>query len=343
MKVRQVNRYVILVSLIVCISFILMGTLSAFAKTPTIALVPKWEGIPYFTVAAEGAKLAGKQLGVNVIYVGPSEPDATQQVQVINNLILRGVDAIGISVMDANVLKPVIKKAREAGIHVFTWDSDAPDSEREVMVQQVSPKELGYTVMDLLAKEMNYKGKFAIITGDLASNQLNEWMEYEKERYQQKYAKTMELASIKAPGVTFDKVFDTVSTMMRTMPEITGYIGEHSEAGPGIAAAAEHVKVSPQKVVAVAITTPDNMRKYFKKGNSVVRYGVLWDVKALGYVSVWVGKQLIEGKPLTDKVPGIEQFEAIEEGYPKYIPEKKWVLLGPPLIFNEKNIDKYHF
>ncbi len=342
---RWYVRSLIVAAMMLAIAFTAYAAGSSEAEESdeiTIAIVPKWEGIPYFTVAEEGAMMAAEELGVTVDYIGPSEPDASQQVDVVNNLILRGVDAIGISVMDANVIESAIAKALEAGMQVFTWDSDAPNSEREVMVQQVAPDELGYTVMDVLAEEMNEEGQFAIITGDLASNQLNEWMGYVEERYEAEYSDTMTLTGIEAPGVTFDKVVDTVTTMMNTRPEISGYVGMHSAAGPGIAAAAEQAGVTSD-IKGVAITTPNNMRKYLTEGESAVQHGVLWDVKALGYLSVWVGKQLVEGGSLSAEVPGIQQFEALEEGYPKYMPDQEWVLLGPPLVFDKDNVENYNF
>src|SRR5699024_11166599 len=53
----------------------------------SIAVVPKLVGIPYFNASETGAEKAGEELGVNVQYTGPTEADASQQVQEIENLI----------------------------------------------------------------------------------------------------------------------------------------------------------------------------------------------------------------------------------------------------------------
>src|SRR4051812_39582972 len=73
-----------------------------------IAVVPKLVGIPYFNASEEGAKKAGKDLGVEVIYTGPTQADAAQQVKVIEDLIAKKVDVIAVAPNDPAALTPVL-------------------------------------------------------------------------------------------------------------------------------------------------------------------------------------------------------------------------------------------
>ena len=91
----------------------------------TIVVMPKLIGIPYFNRSQTGAEQAGKDLGVNVIYNGPSVGDAAQQVQMIEDYITQGVDAICVAPNDAAAMTPVLQKAKEAGIKVLDWDTPA--------------------------------------------------------------------------------------------------------------------------------------------------------------------------------------------------------------------------
>ena len=59
-----------------------------------IVVMPKLVGIPYFTATGEGAEKAGEELGVNVIYNGPTTADAAEQVKMLEDYITQGVDAI---------------------------------------------------------------------------------------------------------------------------------------------------------------------------------------------------------------------------------------------------------
>ena len=74
-----------------------------------------------------------KELGtVECVYRGPIEHEPATQVQIIQDLITQKVDGLAISVSDVGAATGVIKAARDAGIHVITFDADAPGSAREV-------------------------------------------------------------------------------------------------------------------------------------------------------------------------------------------------------------------
>jgi len=49
----------------------------AMAKEWTIAIMPKLIGIPYFNASEVGSLQAGKDMGLNVKYGGPTNADAT--------------------------------------------------------------------------------------------------------------------------------------------------------------------------------------------------------------------------------------------------------------------------
>ncbi|MFA7540274.1 MAG: substrate-binding domain-containing protein, partial [Sphaerochaetaceae bacterium] len=57
-----------------------------------IVVMPKLVGIPYFNASEKGALQAGKDLGIEVIYTGPTTADAAEQVKMLEDLISKGVD-----------------------------------------------------------------------------------------------------------------------------------------------------------------------------------------------------------------------------------------------------------
>lgn len=88
-----------------------------------IAVVVKVVGIDYFSVFEEGVKKFAEEHNVNAYVVGPSSADAAEQVNIIEDLIHSGVDAICVVPNDATVLENVLQSAREKGIVVVTTES----------------------------------------------------------------------------------------------------------------------------------------------------------------------------------------------------------------------------
>jgi ribose transport system substrate-binding protein len=102
----------------------------------TFALVAKSQSNPVFQAARVGAEDTaadlGKKLGVkiNVLWRTPNEDDAQKQVENLEQLVLQGVDGIGVSCSVAETLTPAINKAAVQGVAVMCFDSDAPASKR---------------------------------------------------------------------------------------------------------------------------------------------------------------------------------------------------------------------
>src|SRR5947207_83846 len=118
-------------------------------------MLPKKKGVPYFTSCSEGAMEAAKELGnVELIYDGPTSGDAADAVKLIDQWTAQGVDVIAVSPNDPDVLGPAMKRARAAGVRVITWDADAASDTREFMVNQATPKDIGYALVDTMAKDI---------------------------------------------------------------------------------------------------------------------------------------------------------------------------------------------
>jgi ribose transport system substrate-binding protein len=106
------------------------------------------------------------ETGVQVVvdYVGSVASDMAEQARVVEDVIAKGVDAIGISCNDPTGCEDPIKKALDAGVEVMTWDSDSPDSGRFTYLG-VDNYEGGKAAADLLIKAMGETGKVALLTG----------------------------------------------------------------------------------------------------------------------------------------------------------------------------------
>jgi rhamnose transport system permease protein len=113
---------------------------AAAARRPVIAMMPKAKGDPYFISCRAGAEEAAKELDVDLIWDGPTGLDAARQNELVENWITRKVDALAVAVENRGGISSVLRKARERGIKVLTWDADAEPDARDFFVNQAPPE-----------------------------------------------------------------------------------------------------------------------------------------------------------------------------------------------------------
>src|SRR6266446_4726043 len=104
----------------------LLGACRGEAKKDqlTVAMMPKNKGNPYFVSCRKGAEAAAAELGVKLIWDGTTETDPAKQNEVVEAWITRGVDVIAVSVENTVGISTVLRKAKDKGIKVITWDAD---------------------------------------------------------------------------------------------------------------------------------------------------------------------------------------------------------------------------
>src|SRR5205814_5561313 len=107
-------------------------------RRPVIAMMPKAKGDPYFISCRAGAEEAARDLGVELIWDGPTSLDAARQNELVENWITRKVDVIAAAVENRAGISSVLRKARERGLRVLTWDADAEPDARDFFVNQAT-------------------------------------------------------------------------------------------------------------------------------------------------------------------------------------------------------------
>lgn len=308
---------------------------TAFAQDkPKIAFVPQLIGIPYFNAMEAGGKRAAEELGVEFIYSGPVDTNPVDQLQIVQNLIDQGVSAVSVSVLDASAIAPVVEAAKAKGAKLFTSDSDAPDSGRAVYVAQATDESLGTTIIDELVKRVGDDAKIGIVSGEATASNLNAWIGFMQSHAKEKYPK-LTLLEPQYAGGTAQRAAQIAGDLMTANPDIKGIIAVASSTCPGVAQAIETAGKTGT-VVGTGYCSPNTARSYIKSGS--FGFSVLWDPEQLGYLTVWAGKQLIDGKAFEaeNAVPGFTSPVT-------YNADTGVLLLGPPVVFTAENVDNFDF
>src|SRR5688572_17117793 len=200
----------------------------------TLAMMPKNKGNPYFVSCRKGAEEAAKELGVRLLWDGPTETDPAKQNEVVETWITRGVDVIAASVENREGLATVLRKARAKGIKVVTWDADTAEDARDAFVNQATPQGIAQTLTDRAATLLGGKGEFAIITASLTAANQNEWIKHIKARLSEKYP-DLTLATIRPSDDKQDQAFTEAQNILKVYPNVKLIMGISSPAVPGAA------------------------------------------------------------------------------------------------------------
>ena len=305
---------------------------AAAKRKPLIAMMPKAKGDPYFVSCRVGAEEAAQELGVDLIWDGPTSLDAARQNELVENWITRKVDVIAVAVENRGGISSVLRKARSRGIRVLTWDADADPDARDFFVNQATAEGIANTLTDEAARLLGGRGEFAIITGALSAANQNEWIAFIKKRQAAKYP-DLKLATIRPSDDDRDKAFAETQTIMRVFPNVKLVMAISAPAVPGSAEAVR--QASRRDVNVIGLSLPNMNKPYVHDG--WVQTVVLWNTRDLGYLTVLAGS-LLTGNKITGSTTS---FEAGRLGTIHIRGSE--IVLGAPVMFTKANIDNFNF
>jgi simple sugar transport system substrate-binding protein len=280
-----------------------LGTAWADANKPTIGVVVKIGGIPWFNAMENGIKKAAGETGADAWMIGPTQADAAQQVKAVEDLIARHVDVIAVVPNDAKALEPVFKRAQEAGIKVITHES--PDQNyNDWDMELTTAQNYGEEHMKAIAKEMGEKGKYIVYVGSLTVPLHNKWADFAI-AYQKAHYPNMQLAADRfGVAESVDDSYKTALDEMRAIPDLKGILTFGSQ-GPIGAARALDEKGKAKDIALVGSFSPGQGAKFVKEGT--IRLGYMWNPELAGEVIVRMGAMLAKGQQPTDgmNMPGV--------------------------------------
>ncbi len=301
-----------------------------------VGIIPKLGTDPYMTTVRDGMKEAAKEIGGEVIYTEPSDATGAAQIPFVNQLIAQQVDVIAISGSDLNSTAPALKKAREAGIRVISFDSDVAPEARELFINQAKTAELGEKMLDSMANLMGNEGEFAVLSSTQTAVNQNAWIANMKERLKtdKKFAK-MKLVTVAYGEEKADINAQKAQELVQTYPKLKGII---IPAGIGLPAAAEALSQNGSlgKVKITGLAPASLIKKYIATGDV---QDIWWNVTDLGYLSFYAADALatckMEAKTGASLSAGrLKDFKVDENGV---------VILGPSTIVTKENVDQFAF
>jgi ribose transport system substrate-binding protein len=132
----------------------------------TIAVIPKGTTHVFWKSVEQGAKQAGKDLGVTVNWKGPlQENDRAQQIEIVQQFTSQGVNGIVLAPLDHAALVGPVKAAADKKIPVVIFDSALDGSAGKDFVSFVATdsEKAGRLGGEHLAKLMDNKGDAVLL------------------------------------------------------------------------------------------------------------------------------------------------------------------------------------
>lgn len=299
----------------------------------TVAFLPKSKGNAYFVSCKQGADQAAKELGVDLIFDGPVNPDPAKQNEIVENWITLGVDVIAAACENRDGISTALRKAKEKGVKVVTFDSDANPDARDFFVNQATPEGIGNALMDEAVRLTGGQGEFAIITASLTAQNMIEWQKFIEARRAAKYP-GMTMVALRPCDDLKDKAQAEATTLLGAYPNLKLLMAICSPAVPGAAEAVKQAGKSG-KVKVIGLGLPNENKRYVKDGTTDTV--ILWKTTDLGYLTVLAAQALAKG----DLKPGVTTFDGGKLGQFKVVGDN--ILLGEPFKFTKENIDQFDF
>jgi simple sugar transport system substrate-binding protein len=290
--------------------------------------------VQWFNRMDEGVKKFGADNhDVSVQEIGPPQADAALQVQEIQDLIAKRVNAICVVPNSPETLEPVLRRAMERKIAVIGHEGSQLQNV-DYDLEAFDNAAYGAHLMEAMATRMGGEGGYAVFVGHLTAKTHNEWVDaaiaLQKAKYPNMRLVTERLESNEDQQTAYAKTKE----LLRAHPDIKGIQGSAATDVAGIGLAIEEAGLQG-KVAVVGTSLVSVSGKYLQSGSvSMISF---WDPAVAGYVMNKLAQMVLRGQKVTDGMnlgqTGYEKVRLVG----KVIYGKAWVDV------TKANMGEYNF
>jgi len=316
------------------------ATEAPVADEVVYAIVPKSAGNPYNEREASGFEEACAALGVKSIVQYPEDTSAEAQINVINNLVAQGVDAIAVAANDAEALESTLEAAKAAGIVVVSLDSDAKGS--QLFINQAGVSEVAQVLVDSVYDMSGGAGEFAVLSASSTATNQNSWIAAMKQIIEAdaKYADLVWVETVYGDDES-QKSYDMTESLMTNYADLKVICCPTTV---GVLACAQAVQNAGSSIKVAGLGLPSEMNGYVG-AELPCPYMFLWNPIEVGATAAYAIQCIIDGA--TTGAEG-EEFTAangntytVLAGDTSVGVHSTQIIVGPPYAFTEENIAEW--
>ena len=260
---------------------------------PRYAMLVRVLGNTAFELARIGAQEAADELGIELIYTGPTENTAEGQVNLINSLIAQRVDAIMLTANDATALTQSLNRAKQRGITVMTWDQDTELAARQLHIASATNELIALGPVKIALELTDGGGDVGIISGPANSTTQNMWVDEmvrltkEDEAYM-----GLNVVEVAYGDERSDKGYNEALGLVNKYPNLEAIVAYTSV---GIAASSQMVRDQGLigKIKVTGLGFPTEMVDHVLSGATPAF--AIWNMVDVGYTTVHATHDLVNG------------------------------------------------
>ncbi|WHH61013.1 sugar ABC transporter substrate-binding protein [Petroclostridium sp. X23] len=279
---------------------------SAANKKLQIALIPKTLNNPFFISMEEGAKKAADEFGVDlIVQAADREVDVEKQMQIMENMITKKVDAILISPSGSKEIVPAIKKANDAGIPVLIVDTKVDEAAAKAEGAKTATfigsdnYNGGQLAALYMIEQLKGKGKIAVIEGIAGHETSDARVGGFKDKIKES-APEIEIVASQTAQWERDKGYDVFQNILTANPDVQGVFAASDLMALGaVEAIAQAGKTG--EIIVLGFDASDDAKTAIKEGTmngSIAQYA-----SEMGKLGVEKAVELLKGGSIENYIP----------------------------------------
>ncbi|HYZ84066.1 MAG TPA: substrate-binding domain-containing protein [Bryobacteraceae bacterium] len=260
-----------------------------------IAVIPKGRAHLFWQSVHAGANKAAQEYNVDIIWNGPAtETDFNGQLQIVDAMINRHVDAIALAPIDKTAMVGVVDRAARQKIPVIIFDSGV-DTDSYVSQVATDNYAAGQLAADRMGKVLNGKGKVAIVAVQVGAASTMAREKGFEDRIKSAYP-GIQIVDKRYGEADFAKSLRAAENLLTGYPDLAGLFASNESSAVG---AAQAVKSRGSKVKLVGFDSGPTLEADLKAG--VIDSLVVQHPFQMGYESVVSAVKAIKGEAVAKK------------------------------------------
>jgi inositol transport system substrate-binding protein len=228
---------------------------------------------------------------------GDARNDLNEQISIVENWIMSGVDAIVVNPYDSEATGPIIDMCKEAGVFVVSVNRPFANQQAADCGVYGDSKQSGVMEMEYLAEKLGHKGKIAVFMGV----ESQEAAILRTDGFEEVIAKypDMEVVFKQSGNWNRDEGMALMEDLLQSGQEVNAIASNNDEMAIG-AYLALQAAGNKDIIVGGIDASPDALQYLSADGQYVIT--VFQDAKGQAYGAMGAAADLLRGKPVEKEI-----------------------------------------